>query len=133
MNSIQAIRAQGRRWWRWLKDTFDASATSPVLADRVLLVVWLVTRLLLLLGMIIGAHYGDPQFYKYAGEFAAGKLPYRDFSVEYPPVAMVLLLAPALVLLPFSAIAPRPDPAFVASPTALPMPPPPPVMIATLP
>jgi len=122
MNSMRAVRSQGRRWWCWLKEKFAASAMSPVSADRVLLVVWLVTRLLLLLGMIIGAHYSDPQFYKYAGEFAAGKLPYRDFPVEYPPVAIVLLLAPALVLLPFSAIAPRPDPAFVASPTALPMP-----------
>ncbi len=72
--------------------------------------------------MIIGAHYADPQFYKYAGEFAAGKLPYRDFTVEYPPVAMLLLLLPALPLLPFTAIAPRPDPAFVALPTQLPMP-----------
>ncbi len=122
MSRISAMRLRGRRWWRWLSARFDVSATSPVLADRVLLVVWLVTRLLLLLGMIIGAHYSDPQFYKYAGEFAVGKLPYRDFPVEYPPVAMALLLAPALALLPFSAIAPRPDLAFVASPTALPMP-----------
>jgi alpha-1,6-mannosyltransferase len=116
------MRSQGRRWWFWLTEKLDTSAKSPVMADRVLLVVWLVTRLILLLGMIIGAHYSDPQFYKYAGEFATGKLPYRDFAVEYPPVAMVLLLVPALMLLPFSAIAPRPDPAFVASPTALPAP-----------
>jgi hypothetical protein len=116
------MRSRGRHWWCWLTTRFDTAAKSPVLADRVLLIAWMTTRLLLLLGMIIGAHYSDPQFYKYAGEFAAGKLPYRDFSVEYPPLAMVLLLAPALALLPFSAIAPRPDPAFVASPTALPAP-----------
>ncbi|HEU4784059.1 MAG TPA: glycosyltransferase 87 family protein [Ktedonobacterales bacterium] len=119
---MHALRSRGRHWWCWLTTRFNAAAKSPVRADRVLLVVWLVTRLLLLLGMIIGAHYSDPQFYKYAGEFATGKLPYRDFGVEYPPLAMVLLLAPALVLLPFSAIAPQPDPAFVASPTALPTP-----------
>ncbi|HEY1389742.1 MAG TPA: glycosyltransferase 87 family protein [Ktedonobacterales bacterium] len=119
---MRAARSRGRRWWRLLTIRFDAAAKSPVLADRVLLVVWIVTRLALLLGMIIGAHYSDPQFYKYAGEFAVGKLPYRNFAVEYPPLAMALLLAPALALLPFSAIAPRPDPAFVASPTALPAP-----------
>ncbi|HKW23128.1 MAG TPA: glycosyltransferase 87 family protein [Ktedonobacterales bacterium] len=122
MNRVRTLRSQGRHWWCWLTTRFDAAANSPVRADRVLLIAWLVTRLLLLLGMIIGAHYSDPQFYKYAGEFAAGKLPYRDFAVEYPPVALLLLLAPALVLLPFSAIAPRPDPVFVASPTALPAP-----------
>ena len=56
MNRMHALRSRGYYWWRLLTTRFDAAAKSPVMADRVLLVVWLVTRLLLLLGMIIGAH-----------------------------------------------------------------------------
>ena len=122
MSRTRAMRSKVGRLWGCVNEWFQAAAQSPVRADRILLVCWALTRLILLLGMIIGAHYGDPQFYKYAGEFAAGKLPYRDFTVEYPPVAVVLLLLPALPLLPFTAIAPRPDAAFVALPTQLPMP-----------
>lgn len=71
--------------------------------------LWGMTRALLLANLIVGQHYCDPQFYQYAGDFATGKLPYRDFPVEYPPLALVLMLLPALPLLPFSGIAPRPD------------------------
>ena len=126
MSRMLAMRSKNRQVWTSFWESaagwLDTVAASPARADRILLVTWIVTRLLLLLGMIIGAHFCDPQFYKYAGEFAAGKLPYRDFPVEYPPVAMALLLLPALPLLPFTAIAPRPDPAFVAAPTHLPQP-----------
>ena len=59
------------------------------LAGRVRLVtpwqvwlLWSVTRLATLAAAIIGQHYCDPQFYHFAGQFAAGQLPYRDFSVE---------------------------------------------------
>ncbi|HEX6541077.1 MAG TPA: glycosyltransferase 87 family protein [Ktedonobacterales bacterium] len=116
------MRAKAPGFWRGAAAWMKMVADSPVLADRTLLVCWVGTRLILLLGMIIGAHYCDPQFYKYAGQFAAGQLPYRDFPVEYPPVAMLLILLPAVPLMPFTAIAPRPDPAFVALPTHLPMP-----------
>lgn len=71
--------------------------------------LWGVTRALLLANLILGRHYCDPQFYQYAGDFATGKLPYRDISVEYPPLALLLMLLPALPLLPFASIAPRPD------------------------
>ncbi|MGE5333130.1 MAG: glycosyltransferase 87 family protein [Nitrososphaerota archaeon] len=116
------MRSKSRRAWERATGWVAAAAESAVGADRILLVAWMVTRVILLLGMIMSGHYGDPQFYKYAGDLAAGKLPYRDVPVEYPPVAMLLLLLPALPLLPFTAIAPRPDAAFVASPTHLPAP-----------
>ncbi|HEX6820133.1 MAG TPA: glycosyltransferase family 39 protein [Ktedonobacterales bacterium] len=69
-----------------------------------------------MLGVVLGHAYCDPQFYNYAGQLAAGHLPYRDYLVEYPPLALVLILLPALALLPFPRIAPRPDTAF-GSPT----------------
>src|SRR5262249_35347159 len=69
-----------------------------------------------------GHAYCDPWFYKYAGDLAAGHLPYRDVAVEYPPLALLLILLPALPLLPFAGIAPRPDTAFVAPIITLPHP-----------
>ncbi|HEX8995056.1 MAG TPA: glycosyltransferase 87 family protein [Ktedonobacterales bacterium] len=89
-----------------------AQARRPSSIQALTVGVWLLTRAALLAGVILGHRYGDPQFYKYAGDFAAGQWPYRDVSVEYPPLAMALLLLPALPLLPFSSIAPRPDAAF---------------------
>jgi hypothetical protein len=84
--------------------------------------IWGVTRATLLVAAIIGQRFCDPQFYHYAGQFAAGHLPYRDFGVEYPPLAVILTLLPALPLLPFAGIAPRPDPAFHSGLTSLPAP-----------
>lgn len=71
--------------------------------------VWGMTRAIMLLNLIIGHHYCDPQFFQYAGDLAQGRLPYISVPVEYPPIAMVLLLLPALPLLPFAGIAPRPS------------------------
>jgi 4-amino-4-deoxy-L-arabinose transferase-like glycosyltransferase len=84
--------------------------------------VWGVTRIILLAAAIIGQRYCDPQFYHFAGQFAAGQFPYHDYSVEYPPLAVILTLLPALPLLPFAGIAPQPDPAFHAGVTSLPAP-----------
>jgi hypothetical protein len=81
-----------------------------------------VTRALLLVAAILGQRYSDPQFYHFAGQLAVGQLPYHDYSVEYPPLAVLLTLLPALPLLPFAGIAPRPDPAFHAGLTSLPAP-----------
>ncbi len=64
--------------------------------------VWGVTRIILLVAAIIGQRYCDPQFYHFAGQFAAGQFPYHDYSVEYPPLAVILTLLPALPLLPFA-------------------------------
>ena len=76
--------------------------------------IWGVTRVLMFINLVIGAHYCDPQFYQYAGDLAVGKLPYVNVPVEYPPLAMLFLLLPALPLLPFGAIAPQP--AHITSP-----------------
>lgn len=80
----------------------------PRAARMTVLGSWAVSRLLLFAGLLIRHAYCDPAFYHYAGQFALGHLPYRDVQVEYPPIAMLLLLLPALPLLPFQRIAPRP-------------------------
>jgi hypothetical protein len=98
------------------------SATNPLAARRVVALAWVATRLIMLIGVVVARQYCDPEFYKYAGLLAAGKFPYRDFTVEYPPLAVVLLLLPALPLLPFPNIAPRLDPAFLPGFTHLPSP-----------
>ncbi|HEY7849509.1 MAG TPA: hypothetical protein VIC27_05550, partial [Ktedonobacterales bacterium] len=105
-------------WWFSLV----AQARRPGSLRALTIGVWLLTRVALLAGVIIGQRYCDPQFYKYAGDLAAGVWPYRGVTVEYPPLAMVLLLLPALPLLPFSGIAPRPDAAFSGPITHLPIP-----------
>lgn len=104
-----------RAWRDILRRVVNALEARPGLASGMTLGVWTATRLALLVGVIFGARYADPQFYDYAGKLAAGLWPYRDVPVEYPPAAIALLLLPALplLLLPgLSGIAPRPDPAF---------------------
>ena len=95
---------------------------SPVATRRALAVAWGLTRLALFAGLVIGHNYCDPQFYDYAGRLAAGQWPYRDYPVEYPPIAILLILLPALPLLPFARFAPHPDPAFTTPITRLPHP-----------
>jgi 4-amino-4-deoxy-L-arabinose transferase-like glycosyltransferase len=111
-----------RARWRKPLDLLARLDANPYEANWVLVTVWVLTRGALLLGLVIGQHYADPQFYNYAGRLAAGDLPYRDFAVEYPPLAMVLLLLPALVLLPFGGVAPRLDPVFAQPLTHIPAP-----------
>ncbi|HEX6121853.1 MAG TPA: glycosyltransferase family 39 protein, partial [Ktedonobacterales bacterium] len=102
--------------------TLDRLDSEPQAANMALLSCWGVTRLLLVLGMVLGRHFCDPYFYHYAGQFAAGQWPYNPIPVEYPPLAMVLLLLPALPLLLFANIAPRPDAAFTPPITHIPQP-----------
>lgn len=71
--------------------------------------IWVATRAIMLLNLILGHHYCDPQFYQYAGYLSQGKLPFIDYAVEYPPMAMLFILIPAIPLLPFAGIAPRPE------------------------
>src|SRR5260221_2753233 len=108
-----------RDWWDRLMDLTN----QPQRATRMLWGCWGLSRVALLLMVIIGHAYCDPQFYKYAGELASGRWPYRDIPVEYTPLALVLILLPALPLLAFPGIAPRHDPVFFVRPlTHLPNP-----------
>lgn len=102
-----------------LLSTLDADAHA---AGWVLALTWGATRLILFIGLLAGHSYCDPAFYKYAGLLAAGQWPYRNVAVEYPPLAMLLLLLPALPLLAFPSIAPRPDAAFNEPLARLPQP-----------
>lgn len=60
-------------------------------------VLWLVTRLIYLLNVMLGHHYPDDAFFLYAQRFSTGLLPYRDFPVEYPPLGIALIVLPGLV------------------------------------
>ncbi|MCL5883433.1 MAG: DUF2029 domain-containing protein [Actinobacteria bacterium] len=70
---------------------------------------WLITGLFLLAQLVIWSAvfevlwYGDrsitdtPVYYQYASRIAQGMFPYRDFSLEYPPVAVLLFSLPRLI------------------------------------
>ncbi len=109
--------------WERLVRVWQRIEEQPVLASRLLLLAWCLTRGALFIGMLIGRSYCDPAFYNYAGKLANGEWPYTSVvPVEYPPLAIVLILLPALPLLPFARIAPRPDPVFAHIVSHLPMP-----------
>ncbi len=59
--------------------------------------LWLVTRLIYLLNVVLGHHYPDVEFFQYAQWFSQGSLPYRNFPVEYPPLGIALIVLPGLV------------------------------------
>ena len=99
---------------RRLRLTWKRIESRQSTASRALIISWGITRAVLFAGLLIGHSYCDPQFYNYVGKLAAGQWPYTAaVPVEYPPLAMVLILLPALPLLPFASIAPRLDPAFI--------------------
>jgi hypothetical protein len=58
--------------------------------------LWLGTRLIYLLNVMLGQHYPDPAFFLYAQHVSQGLLPYRNFPVEYPPLGMLLIVLPGL-------------------------------------
>src|ERR1051326_7350181 len=58
--------------------------------------LWLVTRLIYLLNVMLGHHYPDDVFFLYSQRFGDGLLPYRTFSVEYPPLGMLFIVLPGL-------------------------------------
>jgi uncharacterized membrane protein len=64
------------------------------------IVVFVVACLLVPQGLLDGSHYSDVHVYSaYAHQMTAGKIPYRDFSDEYPPLAQPVLLAAVNVTL----------------------------------
>ncbi len=59
--------------------------------------LWLVTRLVYLLNVMLGHHYPDDEFFAYAQQFSHGSLPYLNFPVEYPPLGIALIVLPGLL------------------------------------
>ena len=59
--------------------------------------LWLITRLVYLLNVMLGHHYPDDAFFIYAQRFSTGLLPYRDFPVEYPPLGTALIVLSGLI------------------------------------
>lgn len=88
-------------WFEKMRQRFDSLPTSR---KR-----WLITGLFLLAQLVIWSAvfevlwYGDrsitdtPVYYQYASRIAQGMFPYRDFSLEYPPVAVLLFSLPRLI------------------------------------
>ena len=63
-------------------------------------VVFVVACLLTPQGLLATSHYSDVHVYStYAHAMTHGKIPYRDFSDEYPPLAQPVLLAAVNVTL----------------------------------
>lgn len=59
---------------------------------------WLLDRWLIGAGAWGGLAVTDtPVYFNFASKMLAGRLPYRDFPVEYPPFALPAFLAPALL------------------------------------
>jgi uncharacterized membrane protein len=62
--------------------------------------VFVLACLLVPQGLLVGAHYSDVHVYStYAHAMTGGKVPYRDFFDEYPPLAQPVLLAAVNVTL----------------------------------
>jgi uncharacterized membrane protein len=53
--------------------------------------------ILLIVFTIVYDTAGDAVYFGYAEMIAQGQLPYRDFAVEYPPLALVFLALPRLI------------------------------------
>lgn len=115
ISAERSVRPPTDIWIRtrdWLARLLARLNEDERAATRMVWGAWTLTRLLLFAGLILGKNYCDPEFYEYAGKLSVGQLPYVHVPVEYPPLAMLLILLPALALLPFSSVAPRLDPAF---------------------
>jgi hypothetical protein len=63
-------------------------------------VVFVLACLFVPQGLLVGSHYSDVHVYStYAHLMTGGKIPYRDFFDEYPPLAQPVLLAAVNVTL----------------------------------
>jgi uncharacterized membrane protein len=83
--------------WRW------RSAGGE--GDRYALPLFALAHLVIF-GALFRTVYSTPfsgtsLYYDYAGRVLAGQLPYRDFTVEYPPLALAFFTLPRLVGEPF--------------------------------
>ena len=74
-----------------------------------LIIFGIIHTLILLLLFNSGIYHnsslaGDvTEFFKYSSKIVNGSLPYRDFAVEYPPLALVCFTIPRLITSTFSA------------------------------
>jgi hypothetical protein len=82
--------------WFWMRPWVQARVADSRSGWVLLGVLWLATRLVYLLNVMVGHHYPDPVFLVYAQRVSAGLLPYRDFPVEYPPLGIALVVLPGL-------------------------------------
>ena len=77
--------AAGARWW---------VAAAAIAAAGFLLSTWVVNRP----PWSNGVQVSDvPDYQVYGDAVAAGDVPYRDFGLEYPPLALVAFVVPSLV------------------------------------
>jgi len=78
---------------RWQQTAIAAARGFGLLP---LPVIWVLTRLpLVVLAVALGSQT-DTTYLQYGQQMAAGAVPYRDFAVEYPPPSMLFLALPAL-------------------------------------
>lgn len=73
-----------------------AAVTRSLLATLPLPIIWLLARLPLIILALALSSQADATYLRYGQAIVAGELPYRDFGVEYPPLALVFLALPAL-------------------------------------
>jgi uncharacterized membrane protein len=78
-------------------DSTNGRMQVLILVTLQALLLWLVV--LFTLPAVYGWHIGDLQtYFNAARSLSAGQLPYRDFTLEYPPLALVPFVLPQLAL-----------------------------------
>ena len=72
--------------------------TAPLTSLTVAAVaVFLLACMVIPGGLLRGGHYGDVTLYAHDAKLVvAGKIPYRDFTLEYPPGSLAAFLPPAV-------------------------------------
>ncbi len=85
--------ARGRSWRPW-----DWGRLLWLQAGGLFLAGWMVDRWLIDAGVWGRVAFTDtPVYFDFVSKLLAGKVPYRDFAVGYPPFAWPAFLAPAVL------------------------------------
>src|SRR5690349_14455256 len=75
------------------------SSTYVVIGLLALQLIGLLTVVVVTLPLIAQWHALDLSiYYQYSRQLLQGKLPYRDFAMEYPPLALLPFTLPRLVV-----------------------------------